>query len=146
MTLGEQTAAKDPGLQRAGTSGWGLLGATQGSMETSDGRLHLQTRAKISGGTCDPWAASLAPFSAPPGVESQNLNPHPTERSQGFPGGASGKEPASNTGDILRCGMGLEAPLEEGLATHSSILAWRILSTEEPGRLQSTGSQRVRHD
>ena len=64
-----------------GTSGWGLLGATQGSMETSDARLHLQTRAKFSGGTCDPWAASLAPFSAPPGVESQNLNPHPRERS-----------------------------------------------------------------
>ena len=39
-----------------------------------------------------------------------------------------------------------EDPLEEGMATHSSILAWRISWTEEPGRLQSTGSQRVRHD
>ena len=37
-------------------------------------------------------------------------------------------------------------PLEEELATHSSILAWRIPWTEEPGRLQSMGSQRVRHD
>ena len=36
--------------------------------------------------------------------------------------------------------------LEEGMATHSSILAWRIPWTEEPGRLQSIGSQRVRHD
>ena len=36
--------------------------------------------------------------------------------------------------------------LEEGMATHSSILAWRILWTEEPGRLQSMGLQRVRHD
>ena len=36
-------------------------------------------------------------------------------------------------------------PLEEGLATHSSILAWRIPWTEGPGGLQSTGSQRVRH-
>ena len=37
-------------------------------------------------------------------------------------------------------------PLEEGMATHSSTLAWRILWTEEPGGLQSMGSQRVRHD
>ena len=36
--------------------------------------------------------------------------------------------------------------LEKGMATHSSILAWRIPWTEEPGRLQSIGSQRVRHD
>ena len=39
-----------------------------------------------------------------------------------------------------------EDPLEKGMATHSSILAWRIPQTEEPGRLQSIGSQRVRHD
>ena len=37
-------------------------------------------------------------------------------------------------------------PLEKGMATHSSILAWRIPWTEEPGRLQSMGSHRVRHD
>ena len=37
-------------------------------------------------------------------------------------------------------------PLEEGMATHSSTLAWRIPWTEELGRLQSTGSHRVRHD
>ena len=36
-----------------------------------------------------------------------------------------------------------EDPLKEGMATHSSILAWRILWTEEPGRLQSMGLQRV---
>ena len=41
---------------------------------------------------------------------------------------------------------GREDPLEKGMATHSSILAWRIPWTEEPGRLQSMGSQRVRHD
>ena len=40
----------------------------------------------------------------------------------------------------------LEDPLEEGTAKHSSILAWRIPWTEEPGRLQSIGSQRVGHD
>ena len=42
--------------------------------------------------------------------------------------------------------LGGEDPLEEGMATHSSILAWRIPRTEEPGRLQSMESQRVRHD
>ena len=39
-----------------------------------------------------------------------------------------------------------EDPLEKEMATHSRILAWRISWTEEPGRLQSTGSQRVGHD
>jgi len=39
-----------------------------------------------------------------------------------------------------------EVPLEKGMATHSSILAWRIPWMERPGRLQSTGSQRVGHD
>ena len=42
--------------------------------------------------------------------------------------------------------LGLEHPLEKGMATHSSILAWEIPWTEEPGGLQSIGSQRVRHD
>ena len=41
--------------------------------------------------------------------------------------------------------LGWEDPLEKAMATHSSTLAWKILWTEEPGRLQSTGSQRVRH-
>ena len=42
--------------------------------------------------------------------------------------------------------QGREDPLEEDVATHSSILAWRIPWTEEPGGLQSMGPQRVRHD
>ena len=42
--------------------------------------------------------------------------------------------------------LGGEDPLEKEMATHSSILAWRIPWTEEPGGLQSTGSQRVGHD
>ena len=42
--------------------------------------------------------------------------------------------------------LGLEDPLEKGIAIHSSILAWRIPWTEEPGRLQSMGSERVGHD
>ena len=41
--------------------------------------------------------------------------------------------------------LGWEDPLEEGTATHSSIFAWRISWTEEPGGLQSMGSQRSRH-
>jgi len=41
---------------------------------------------------------------------------------------------------------GWEDPLEEGMATHSNILVWRIPGTEELGGLQSMGSQRVRHD
>ena len=41
--------------------------------------------------------------------------------------------------------MGQEDPLEEGLATHSSILTWRILWTEEPVGLHSMGLQRVKH-
>ena len=42
--------------------------------------------------------------------------------------------------------LGWEDPLEKELATHSSILAWRITWTEEPGGLESMGSQRVGHD
>ena len=42
--------------------------------------------------------------------------------------------------------LGQEDPLEMGLTTHSSLLAWRIPWTEKPGGLQSIGSQRVRHD
>ena len=42
--------------------------------------------------------------------------------------------------------LGKEDPLEEGMATDSSILAWRISGTVEPGRILSIGLQRVRHD
>ena len=65
-----------------------------------------------------------------------------------FPGGASGKE------STCQCRRrrdvdsipGSEDPLEEGMATHSSILAWRIPWTEEPGGLQSMGLQRTEHN
>ena len=54
----------------------------------------------------------------------------------------------ATVGDIRDTGLipGLGTSPEEGMATHPSILAWRILPTEEPGGLQSTGSHRVRHD
>ena len=60
----------------------------------------------------------------------------------GFPSVASGKEPTCQCRRCLR----QEDPLEEGMTTHSSILAWRILWTEETGRLQSVGLQRVGRD
>ena len=63
------------------------------------------------------------------------------------------KNPPPNAGDngmetqeIWVQSLGREDPLKEEMATHSSILAWIIPWTEEPGRLQSTGPQRVRHD
>ena len=54
----------------------------------------------------------------------------------------------ANAGDLRESGLipGQEDPLEEGRATHSSILAWKITWTEEPGGLQFMGSQRVRND
>ena len=42
--------------------------------------------------------------------------------------------------------LGWEDPLENGMATHSSVLTWKIPWTEEPGRLQSVGSQGIGHD
>ena len=54
-----------------------------------------------------------------------------------------------SAGDNRRCGFDPwvgKIPLEKGVATHSSILAWRIPWIEEPGRLQSVGMKRVRHD
>ena len=59
----------------------------------------------------------------------------------GFPGGSDCKESAYNAGDL-----GWEDALEKGFATHFSILAWKIPRTEEPGGLQSKGSQAVGHD
>ena len=67
---------------------------------------------------------------------------------RGSPGGPSGKKnPPTNAGDIRDAGPWVRKdPLEEEMATHFSIFAWRIPRTEEPGGLQSTGSQRVWHD
>ena len=60
--------------------------------------------------------------------------------------GSVGKKSTCNVGDAGDVGsIPRSYPLEEGMAPHSSILAWRIPWTEEPGRLQSMGSWRVRH-
>ena len=65
-------------------------------------------------------------------------------KKKGFSGGSDSKEPACNPGDLgLIPGSGRS--LENGIATHSSILAWRIPWIEEPGGLQSMGSHRVGH-
>ena len=65
----------------------------------------------------------------------------------GFPGGSEVNNlPAMQEPQKMRVqSLGREGPLEEDMASHSSILTWRIPRTEEPGGLQSTGSQRVGH-
>ena len=69
--------------------------------------------------------------------------------SWGFPGGACGKEPTCQCRRHKRGRfdpwIDQEDPLEKEMATHSSILAWKILLMEEPGRLQSMGLQRTGH-
>ena len=66
-------------------------------------------------------------------------------KSNGFPGGAVVKNlPATQETQVQS--LDGEDPFEEEMATHSSILAWRIPWIEEPGELQFTGLQRVRHD
>ena len=66
----------------------------------------------------------------------------------GFPGGAIGKNPPANIGDIRNVvhSLSQKDPLDEVMATHFNILAWRIPYTEEPGGLPSIGSQRVGHN
>ena len=66
----------------------------------------------------------------------------------GLPWWLSGKESACNAGDVGDVGLipGWADPLREEMVTHSSILAWRIPWTEEPGGLTSMGSQRVGDD
>ena len=64
---------------------------------------------------------------------------------EGFPGGSDGEESTCDVGDRIQS-LGREDPLEEEMATHSSILAWKTPWTEEPGRLQSMRSHTVGHD
>ena len=73
------------------------------------------------------------------GIDAKN-----DSANEGFPGGPDGKESRNSwdPGSIPVLGN----PLEKGMATHSSILAWRTPWTEEPGGLQSIGSQKVRHN
>ena len=72
------------------------------------------------------------------------IGPAPAHFNMGFSGGSDSKETARTAGDL---GLipGLGRSLGGDMATHSSILAWRIPWTEEPGRPQSMGSHRVGH-
>ena len=67
------------------------------------------------------------------------------QKKKDFPGGSDGKASACMQETPVRS-LGWEDSLEKEMATHSSILAWRSPWTEESGRLQSMGSQRVGHD
>ena len=73
--------------------------------------------------------------------------PHVTE-AWDFPRGSGVKNPPAmqELQEMKFQSLGQEDPLEEAMATHSSILAWRIPWTEEPGGLRSIASQRVAHD
>ena len=62
----------------------------------------------------------------------------------GFPSGSAVKSPSAMQETWVRS-LGWEDPLEEEIATHSGILVWEIPWTEETGRLQFMGSQKVRH-
>ena len=93
---------------------------------------------------------SVLPFPSPgdlpnPGIElwspASQADSIPTE----LPGGSDSKASAYNAGDWVQS-LGQEDILEKEMATHSSILAWKIPWTEEADRLQSMGSQRVRQD
>ena len=77
-------------------------------------------------------------------VNSASVNTE-SEKRKGLPWWLNGKKSAYHAGGVGSIPV-WEDSLEEGTATHSSILAWRSLWTEEPGRLQSKGSQRVRKD
>ena len=68
-----------------------------------------------------------------------------TSEQWGFPDGSVLKNPPVKQETWVRS-LGWEDPLEEEIATHSSILAWKTPWTEEPGGLQSLGSQRVAHE
>ena len=90
------------------------------------------------------WSGLPFPFPGDlpnPGVEPQS----PVfQLLMGFLNGSGGSPPAMQETQVQS--LGEEDPLEKGTATHSSILALEIPWTEEPGGLQSMGSQRVRQD
>ena len=91
----------------------------------------------------------VRPARVGPRVDCQDARlPPPPEVLEGFPGGSVVKNPPAmqEMHKTWVQSLGWEDPLEEGMTTHSSILAWRIPRTEEPGGLQSIGPQRVGRD
>ena len=101
-------------------------------------RLHLRSQQNILKGK--------GPVS--PLIAQKQAFAEQHREARGFPGRASGKESTCQcrTQEMWVQSLGKEDPLEEGMATHFSVLAWRILWVEDPGRLQSIGSQRARHN
>ena len=100
-----------------------------------------QLKAKVKVKETDPTGAQAGSSVQPPGSFLQQ-----SHRPFGSPGGTSGKEPGCHCRRRKRCRFDpwvRDDPLEKGTVTHSSILAWRILWTEEPGGLQSMGWRRV---
>ena len=102
-------------------SEWNIWGG-EGGARGGRGKSYMR------GGPSSSWNAVLT-----------DLSTH-VDIGMGFPHSSVGKESACNTGDLGSV-PGLERSPGEGMATHPSILAWRIPWTEEPGRLQSMGSQ-----
>ena len=78
-------------------------------------------------------------------MNAESKNKEYEQLSKDFPGGSDSKASVYNVRDLV-WSLGREDPLEKEMAIHSSTIAWKIPWTEEPGRLQSMGSQRVGHD
>ena len=95
------------------------------------------------------WVTSWPPLTSPlPGISPEVGKLQPQLKSGLFPLARQVKNPPAmqDTQEMWVQSLGREDPPEEEMATHSSILAWEIPWTEEPGRLQSVGSQRVGHN
>ena len=88
------------------------------------------------------------PFPLLENPSSRRQNYQTGDQRLGFPGGAMAKNPLTNAREVGDMGSipGLKRSSEEKTATQSSILVWKILWTEDPGWLQSLGSQRIGHD
>ena len=118
----------------------------------------------LVGGCCFLSTLAARPPDQAPGLLPLTLSLHSESNEEAFPGHCTkrrymhiytglprwlrGKESACNGGATGDSGPvpGSGRSLEEGMVTNSSILAWRIVWTEEPGGLQSIGSKRVRHE
>ena len=124
-------------------------------------RTKMKSKHQILIGSPFPWHLSKTLSEKPREFkflcmrkDEEGRKPPPTGRGEGKEFGAASmvalvvKNPPSNAGDIRDPSSvsALRRSPEKGMETHSSILAWRILWTEEPGRLQSMGLQRVVHD
>ena len=120
--------------------------------------------------SCGQEGPALSLNSGPPTKSRGDVSPRESSRTESEDREKGNRAPAGMTSDALSLGssatslvaqtvkrlpamletrirsLGREDPLEKGMATHSSTLAWKIPWMEEPGKLQSVGSQRVGHD